>query len=64
LDLEVVVSPALRCPSSERTQTRVRQRACSCSLRRTCNGTIFHFGQHTIGEAKAFLTARGLEIRR
>ena len=26
--------------------------------------SIFHFGQHTIGEAKAFLTARGLQIRR
>ena len=26
--------------------------------------SIFHFGQHTIGEAKAFLAARGLEIRR
>jgi len=26
--------------------------------------SIFHFGQHTIGEAKAFLSARGLEIRR
>src|SRR5262249_47027835 len=26
--------------------------------------TIFHFGQHTIGEAKAFLAARGLHIRR
>jgi cyclase len=26
--------------------------------------TIFHFGQHTIGEAKAFLAARGLAIRR
>jgi len=26
--------------------------------------TIFHFGQHTIGEAKRFLAARGLEIRR
>jgi imidazole glycerol-phosphate synthase subunit HisF len=25
--------------------------------------TIFHFGQHTIGEAKAFLVARGLQIR-
>ncbi|HMG23055.1 MAG TPA: imidazole glycerol phosphate synthase subunit HisF [Kofleriaceae bacterium] len=25
--------------------------------------SIFHFGQHTIGEAKAFLAARGLEIR-
>jgi cyclase len=25
--------------------------------------TIFHFGQHTIGEAKAFLAARGLAIR-
>jgi cyclase len=26
--------------------------------------SIFHFGQHTIGEAKAFLAARGLEIRK
>jgi cyclase len=26
--------------------------------------SIFHFGQHTIGEAKAFLAARGIEIRR
>ncbi len=26
--------------------------------------SIFHFGQHTIGEAKAFLTGRGLAIRR
>jgi len=26
--------------------------------------TIFHFGQHTIGEAKAFLAGRGLAIRR
>ncbi|HZJ67713.1 MAG TPA: imidazole glycerol phosphate synthase subunit HisF [Kofleriaceae bacterium] len=26
--------------------------------------TIFHFGQHTIGEAKAFLAERGLAIRR
>ena len=26
--------------------------------------SIFHFGQHTIGEAKEFLAARGLEIRR
>lgn len=26
--------------------------------------SIFHFGQHTIGEAKDFLAARGLEIRR
>jgi len=26
--------------------------------------SIFHFGQHTIGEAKAFLAARGLDIRR
>jgi len=26
--------------------------------------SIFHFGQHTIGEAKAFLSTRGLEIRR
>ena len=25
--------------------------------------SIFHFGQHTIGEAKAFLATRGLEIR-
>ena len=25
--------------------------------------TIFHFGQHTIGEAKAFLAGRGLAIR-
>jgi imidazole glycerol-phosphate synthase subunit HisF len=25
--------------------------------------SIFHFGQHTIGEAKAFLANRGLEIR-
>lgn len=25
--------------------------------------SIFHFGQHTIGEAKAFLAARGLAIR-
>ncbi|CAN5916984.1 imidazole glycerol phosphate synthase subunit HisF [soil metagenome] len=25
--------------------------------------SIFHFGQHTIGEAKAFLAARGLSIR-
>ena len=25
--------------------------------------SIFHFGQHTIGEAKAFLTERGLAIR-
>ena len=25
--------------------------------------SIFHFGQHTIGEAKRFLAARGLEIR-
>ncbi|HEU4615894.1 MAG TPA: imidazole glycerol phosphate synthase subunit HisF [Kofleriaceae bacterium] len=25
--------------------------------------SIFHFGQHTIGEAKAFLTGRGLAIR-
>ena len=25
--------------------------------------SIFHFGQHTIGEAKAFLAARGLEVR-
>ncbi len=26
--------------------------------------SIFHFGQHTIGEAKAFLAGRGIEIRR
>jgi cyclase len=26
--------------------------------------SIFHFGQHTVGEAKAFLAARGLEVRR
>jgi cyclase len=26
--------------------------------------SIFHFGQHTIGEAKAFLADRGLEVRR
>ncbi|HEY0479415.1 MAG TPA: imidazole glycerol phosphate synthase subunit HisF [Kofleriaceae bacterium] len=26
--------------------------------------SIFHFGQHTIGQAKDFLAARGLEIRR
>ena len=26
--------------------------------------SIFHYGQHTIGEAKAFLAARGLPIRR
>jgi len=26
--------------------------------------SIFHFGQYTIGEAKAFLATRGLEIRR
>ena len=26
--------------------------------------TIFHFGQHTIGEAKAFLAERGIAIRR
>jgi imidazole glycerol-phosphate synthase subunit HisF len=26
--------------------------------------SIFHFGQHTIGEAKAFLAERGLEVRR
>jgi cyclase len=26
--------------------------------------SIFHFGQHTIGEAKAYLADRGLEIRR
>jgi cyclase len=25
--------------------------------------SIFHFGRHTIGEAKAFLAARGLAIR-
>jgi cyclase len=25
--------------------------------------SIFHFGQHTIGEAKAFLAARGLAVR-
>ena len=25
--------------------------------------SIFHYGQHTIGEAKQFLTARGLPIR-
>jgi cyclase len=25
--------------------------------------SIFHFGQHTIGEAKAFLVERGLAIR-
>ena len=25
--------------------------------------SIFHFGQHTIGEAKAFLAARGLDVR-
>ncbi len=25
--------------------------------------SIFHFGQHTIGEAKAFLAARGLPVR-
>ena len=25
--------------------------------------SIFHFGHHTIGEAKRFLTARGLAIR-
>ena len=25
--------------------------------------TIFHFGQHTIGEAKQFLAARGLSVR-
>jgi len=25
--------------------------------------SIFHFGRHTIGEAKAFLTARGLAVR-
>jgi len=25
--------------------------------------SIFHFGQHTIGEAKAYLATRGLEIR-
>jgi cyclase len=26
--------------------------------------SIFHFGQHTVGEAKAFLAGRGLQIRR
>jgi cyclase len=26
--------------------------------------SIFHFGQHTIGEAKAFLAGRGLHVRR
>jgi cyclase len=26
--------------------------------------SIFHFGQHTIGEAKTFLATRGLEVRR
>ncbi len=26
--------------------------------------SIFHFGQHTIAEAKAFLAARGLDVRR
>jgi cyclase len=26
--------------------------------------SIFHFGQHTVGEAKAFLAGRGIEIRR
>ncbi len=25
--------------------------------------SIFHFGQHTIGEAKAFLAARGIKVR-
>jgi len=25
--------------------------------------SIFHFGHHTIGEAKAFLAARGLAVR-
>jgi cyclase len=25
--------------------------------------TIFHFGQHTIAEAKAFLAGRGLAVR-
>jgi imidazole glycerol-phosphate synthase subunit HisF len=25
--------------------------------------SIFHFGRHTIGEAKAFLRERGLAIR-
>ena len=25
--------------------------------------SIFHFGQHTIGEAKAFLAARGIAVR-
>jgi cyclase len=26
--------------------------------------SIFHFGQHTVGEAKAFMEARGIEIRK
>ena len=26
--------------------------------------SIFHFGQHTIGEAKAYLASRGLDVRR
>lgn len=26
--------------------------------------SIFHFGQHTVGEAKAFMEAQGIEIRR
>ena len=26
--------------------------------------SIFHFGQHTIGEAKAFLAARGLAVQK
>lgn len=25
--------------------------------------SIFHFGEHTVGEAKAFLAARGIEVR-
>ena len=25
--------------------------------------SIFHFGQHTIGEAKAFLAGRGIAVR-
>jgi cyclase len=25
--------------------------------------SIFHDGQHTVGEAKAFLAARGIEVR-
>ena len=25
--------------------------------------SIFHFGHHTIGEAKAFLTERGIAVR-